>query len=188
MAGFGLRIAKSQGMEGYSGNTSNFPLSTSNTNPIFVGDPVVLNGGYCEAATVVANPILGVFLGWEDTGVEAPYGSKGQPFNRNWTAADGARSNSPMAKVAIPPHGMFWVKGEAGVDFQPATSIGAAHPFVINAGDAFYGDSRWTLGAPAAGPCVVHRLVDMPGNAWGTGEPILEVTVNLQQGTFADAS
>lgn len=188
MAGFGLRIAKSQGMEGFTGNTSNFPISTSNTNPMFVGDPVVLSGGFCQAATVAANPILGVFLGWEDEGVEAPYGSKGQPFNRNWTATDGARANSPSAKVAIPSHAMFWIKGESGVNFAAATSIGAAHPFVINAGDAAYGDSRWTLGAPGPGACIVHRLVDMPGNSWGTGGPILEVSVNLQTVTFASAS
>ncbi len=188
MAGFGLRIAKSQGMEGFTGNTQNFPLSTSNTNPIFVGDPVVLSGGFVIAATGTATAILGAFMGWEDMGVETPYGVKGRQFNRYWSATSGGTADTPVAKIAMPPHGLFWVKGDSGVTFAAATSIGAAHPFVINAGNAQYGDSRVALGAPGAGALIVHRLVDIPGNTWGDTEPLLEVSANLQTATFASAS
>lgn len=184
----GLRIAKSQGMEGYTGNTNNFPIALTNTSPMFMGDPVVLAAGAVQAATVAANAIAGVFMGWEDHGVEVDYGQRGQPFNRMWTATDGARAKKPFAKIATPPHGMFWIYGEPGVDFQPDTSIGFAHPFTLNAGDAMYGDSRVTLAAPGAGPVIVHRIVEQPGNVWGTAGPLLEVSVNLQTLTFADVA
>lgn len=181
MAGFGLRLARSQGMEGFTGSLIEFDIDPTNANAIFTGDPVVLNGGYLVAATSASAAILGIFMGCKyhdnDGDVE---------FKNRW---DGGTGRSMIkAHVAMPPHGMCWIKGEAGVDFQQATSVGAAHPFVINAGNNAYGDSRWTLGAPGAGPVVVHRLVDLPGNNWGTDEPILEVSVNLQQGTFNDAA
>lgn len=188
MSGFGLRIAGSMGLEGFSGNTASFPIDTANTNPMFVGDPVILNGGAVEAATVASAAILGIFLGWEDKGPVGVYGQKGRAFNRYWSAADGAIANAPKAKVALPPHSRFWIKGESGVTFAEATSVGAAHPFVINAGNAQFGDSRWTIGAPGAGPLIVHGLVETPGNAWGDTEPLLEVSIALQTLTFADAS
>lgn len=181
MAGFGLRLARSQGMEGYSGSLNEFDIDPSNTDAIFTGDPVVLSGGFVVAATNAATAILGIFMGCQYHDADGNV-----QFKNRWDGAAG--SSDIRASIAMPPHGLCWIKGEAGVDFQPATSIGAAHPFVINAGNAQYGDSRWTIGGPAAGPMIVHRLVDLPGNAWGTDEPILEVSVNLQQGTFAAAS
>lgn len=187
MAANGLRIAKSQGMEGFTGNTSNYPISTSNTNPIFVGDPVVLSGGYCQAATSASAAILGVFMGWEDTGVTTPYGSKSKNYSRHWSATSGASANKPMAKVAIPPNGMFWIYGDGPM--TATASIGAAHAFTIAAGNTQFGDSRWSLAAtPAAGPVIVHRLVEQPGNAWSSATPLVEVSVNLQSETFNSAS
>ena len=181
MAGNGLRTARSQGMEGYTGNQAEFSIDPSNANAIFTGDPVVLSGGNIVAATVAANPILGIFMGcrYED--------SDGSVKWKNQWDGNTGRTNV-RAIVSMPQNSMCWIKGEAGVNFQPATSIGAAHPFDINSGNPATGDSGFALAAPGAGPVVVHRLADIPGNAWGTGEPILEVSVNLLQGTFADAS
>lgn len=181
MAGFGLRLARSQGMEGFTGNLFEFTIDAANANAIFTGDPVVLNGGNVEVAAAGANPILGVFMGCRYVDNDGDY-----DFKRFW---DGATGRSDIkAHVAMPPHSMFWIKGDAGVDFQPATSVGAAHPLVLAAGSTQYGDSRAALGAPGAGPLIVHRIVELPNNVWGTDEPILEVSVNLHQGTFADAS
>lgn len=181
MAGFGLKLVRSQGMEGFTGNIFEYPISPSNTNEIYTGDPVILSSGFLVASTVAANPILGVFMGCQYVDSEGSY-----QFKRHWNGVAG--STNIRASVAVPVNSMFWIKGESGVNFQPATSIGAAHPFDINAGSDAYGDSRTTLAAPGAGPVIVHRLVDLPNNSWGTNEPILEVSVNLQQGTFADAS
>lgn len=181
MAGFGLRLARSQGMEGFSGNLNEFDVSPSNTNAIFTGDPVILNAGYLTAATSTSAAILGVFMGCQYVD------SNGDVVFRNQWDGGAGRTNI-RASVAMPPSSMFWVRGNAGVNFQQATSVGAAHPFVIAAGNTKYGDSRWSLGAPGAGPVRVHRLVDLPGNAWGTGGPILEVSVTLQTVTFSSAA
>ena len=180
MAGFGLRLARSQGMEGYTGNLTEYDVSPANALPIFTGDPVILNGGFLTAATSTSAAILGIFMGCRYVDSHGDY-----KYRNYWDGNTGAAD--VKAAVAVPPHGRCWIKGEAGVDFQQA-SIGAAHPFVINAGNAQYGDSRWTVGAAGAGPLIVHRLVDLPNNAWGTDEPILEVTVNLSSGYFSDAA
>ncbi|MCP4466957.1 MAG: hypothetical protein GY813_09445 [Halieaceae bacterium] len=181
MSGFGLRLSRSQGMEGFTGNLNGFAIDPSNSNAIFTGDPVVLNAGAIEAASDGATAILGVFMGcrYTDSGGDVV-------FKNHWDG--GSNRSDAVASIALPVASMFWIKGEEGVDFQPATSIGAAHPFVINAGSPQYGDSRVTLGAAGAGALVVHRLVDMPNNKWGTDGPLLEVSCNLQLGTFSDAS
>jgi len=182
MAGFGLRLARSQGMEGYSGNFTQFDILPTNADAIFTGDPVVLNAGYLEAATTAAGPILGVFMGcqYEDTNGDIK-------FRNQW---DGAPNRENIrAAVAMPASSLFWIKGKEGVNFAQSTSVGATHPFDTTvAGNTQYGDSRVTLGAAGAGALIVHRLVDLPHNAWGTDGPILEVSVNLQAATFADAS
>lgn len=168
-------------MEGYSGGLTEYNISPANTNAIFTGDPVVLSGGFIVAATNAATAILGIFMGCRYVDNDGSF-----KFRNQW---DGVAGRSDVrASIAIPPHGLCWIKGVAGTNFQPATSVGATHPFTIVAGNTQYGDSRWTLAAPGAGPVIVHRLVDIPGNAWGTGEPILEVSVNLQAGFYASAS
>ena len=48
MAGFGLRYGRSQGMDGYTSNLIEFPIDPSNTNTMFKGDAVILNGGFVE--------------------------------------------------------------------------------------------------------------------------------------------
>jgi len=168
-------------MEGFTGSTAEFAIAAANTTAIFSGDPVILASGVLTVAGVTSAAILGVFRGCHYTDAE---GSK--QYRPYWNGAAG--STDIQGIVAMPPHGMFWVKGEAGVDFQAATSVGVLHPFVANAGSVQYGDSRYTLGAPGAGALMVHRLVNIPGNAWGTDEPLLEVSMNLQAGTYASAA
>jgi hypothetical protein len=195
MAGFGLRIAKSQGMEGFTGNTSNFPIDTATVTPIFVGDPVILsNGAIVDAAggnpgLLAAAPILGVFAGWEDTGPTAEYGVSEGPYKRHWSAASGASANKPQAKVAMPPHSLFWAKGDATIDWSSAFAPGMRAGIFYAAGSAQFGDSRVTIAPQASGPLQIHRLVDMPGNTIGnTTEPVFECTILLQQGTASDAA
>lgn len=180
MAGFGLRLTRSQGMEGFTGNSFEYPILSTNANPIYTGDPVVLSGGYIVAATAVAGPILGIFNGCRYVDSRGDY-----QFENQW---DGSTGNTLIfATVAIPVASMFHVRGETGVTFSQA-DVGAAHPFVVNAGSPQYGDSRYTINAAGAGSLVVHGLVDIPGNTWDVDEPILEVSVNLQSATYADAS
>ena len=57
------------GMEGFTGNTFEYPIAPANTNLIFSGDPVILNAGFLEEASgntpgaITAAPIMGVFSG-----------------------------------------------------------------------------------------------------------------------------
>lgn len=179
MAGFGLRLGRSQGMEGYTGNLNEFFIDPANTNPIFTGDPVILSGGNIEAEATGTAAILGVFFGCRYVDTDGSY-----EYRSFWDGNSG-RSNC-VAHVAMPSHHMFHVKLGAAVP-DPSAVIGASAALVAAAGSTAYGDSRYTA-TPGVGPLVVHRLVNIPGNEWGNDEPIVEVSVRLQQGTSADAA
>lgn len=185
MPGFGLRLARQQGMEGYSGNLTEFWIDPTNTAPIFTGDPVVLNGGFIEEASGAADnddfDILGVFAGCHFTDVD---GSK--RFRQYWDGGAG-RSNI-RASIILPGGQLFYIKGRAGTTYVAATAIGARFGIDYTAGSTVYGDSRITLGAAAApvtGPLVVHRVVDLPGNVIGGVQPVFEVAIIRQQLTAA---
>lgn len=176
MAGYGLRLARSQGQEGFTGNLAEFAISPSNTAAIFAGDPVVLSSGFLVEATGAANnndfAILGVFTGCRY--VEADGSIKFRPF---WDGAAG-RSNI-MASVALPTNGVFQIYGKAGTTYTQA-AIGARYGLTYGAGSTVYGDSRSTLGAAAAattGPLIVQGLAKYPGNVIGMDQPVFEVTV-----------
>jgi len=178
MAGFGLRLGRSQGMEGYTGNLNEFLIDPATADAIFTGDPVVLNGGYVEASGTTTAAILGVFFGCRYVDTNGDY-----EFRNYW---DGNTGRSDIvAHIAMPAHSMFHVKLSAPA--SQATAVGAPAALTAAAGSVPYGDSRYvaTLGA---GPLVIHRLVNLPGNAWTNAEPIVEVSVALQQGTASDAA
>jgi hypothetical protein len=185
MAGFGLRLAKSQGMEGYTGNLIEFDVDPANTDPIFTGDVVTFAGGFVQEATeggTIASQndfsILGVFMGCRFVDADG-----GFEFKNQWNG--GAGRSDIKATVAVPAHGMFWIKGQAGATYTQA-DIGTRKGVLYNVGSTQYGDSRMTLGAPGAsvatGPLIVHRLAPLPGNTFASDEPIFEVSVARSAG------
>jgi hypothetical protein len=187
MAGFGLRIARSMGMEGFTGNTFEYPIDAANANTIFHGDPVILNAGALEEPSgntpgpITAGPIVGSFAGCRYVDADGSY-----EFKRHWDG--GAGRSEIWGAVSMPPHARFLVRGVAGTDYQP-DDVGGR--FLLNyvAGNAKYGDSRVVLGAAdAAGPVQLQGLAKLPGNNWGSDEPILEVSVVLQANSAADVA
>ena len=187
MAGFGLRIARSMGMEGFTGNTFEYPIAPANTNLIFHGDPVILNAGFLEEASgntpgaIADAPIMGVFSGCRYVAANGDY-----EFERYWNGAAG--SSEIWGSISMPAHSRFYVKGTAGTDYQQA-NVGSRYTLVNAAGSAPYGDSRASLGVVSAtGPVQLHGLAPLPGNVWGTDEPILEISVVVQQGSAADSA
>lgn len=182
MAGFGLKLGRSQGMEGYTGNTFEFPINPANTDAIFTGDVVVLNGGYVEEASgntpgAIDAAILGVFNGCRYVDADGSY-----EFRNQWDGGAG-RSNA-MAIVTMPAHSTFLAKMGA-----PATvaAIGTRRLLTYAAGSVAYGDSRVTVGAvDASGPVVILGLAPLPGNDWTDAEPIVEVAIVRQAATFSD--
>jgi len=187
MSGFGLRIARSQGMDGYTGNFNEFNIAPANTSKIHTGDPVVMNGGFVEefsgnsAGAVAAAPIVGVFQGCRYVDSNGDY-----VFRNMWDG--GAGRSDAIAHIAMPPHSLFYIKGDNGVAFTQA-DVGTRRAMVYAAGSDIYGDSRVTLGAVSAtGPVAIQRLAPLPGNAWTNAEPIIEVAVIAQSMTAADAA
>ena len=178
MAGFGLRLGRSQGMEGYTGNTFDFPIDPATADAIFTGDPVVLSGGYVEASGTTTAAILGVFNGCKYVDNDGSY-----EFRSFWDGNTGR--SEVMASICMPGSSMFHVKLAA--PSSQAAAVGNTAALTAAAGNAQYGDSRYvaTLGA---GPLVIHRLAPLPGNAWTNAQPIVEVSVALQQGTASDAA
>lgn len=192
MAGNGLRHGRSQGMDGYTGNLAEFPINPANTDTIFMGDAVVLNAGYIEEASsnvagdLAAGPILGVFMGYRNKASQARIGANDTPFAQHWSGAPNIAD--PVAHVALPAHSTFIIKGSAGSTYAQA-DVGKRYLIKYAAGNPNTGQSRISLGAVnAAGPLQLHRLVDLPGNSWGSAEPLLEVVVVAQQGTAADVA
>jgi len=191
MAGFGLRLVRSQGMEGYSGNLFEYPINPANTSPIFTGDVVALSAGFVREATLggtVASqndfPILGVFAGCRYVDTDGSY-----VFKNQWNGAPGR--SEIFGHIAIPPVGLFFIRGAAGQVYTQA-HIGVRKGVLWNAGSVKYGDSRLTLGAAGAnvatGPLFVHRLAQLPGNNFNSPEPIFEVSVIRQQGLGTEAT
>lgn len=188
MAGFGIRLVRSAGMEGYTGNFNEFSIDPANTDPIFTGDPVLMNAtGFVEEATGAADnadfDIWGIFMGCRYVDAEGSI-----KFRQFWSGEAGA--SLIKAHVAMPPHGMFYIKGEAGVTYTQANTIGRRFGVNYAAGSTRYGDSRITLGdaAAATGPLLVHRLADLPGNSWQSAEPVFEVAIVRPEGHIAVAS
>lgn len=182
MAGFGLKIVRSQGPEGYVGNTAEYEIDPTNTSSIFTGDPVKLdaNGFVIEATGAAANDsfdILGVFVGCQYVGADGSY-----RFRNRW---DGAPGGSLIrAMVALPPVGMFAIRGAAGTNYTRANTVGERYGMIYGAGSTIYGDSRSTLAAAAAatGPLLIHGLAQIPGNVYGNGAPTFICSIARPQG------
>lgn len=193
MAGFGLRHGRSTGMDGYTGNQTEYPIDTANTNPMFTGDAVALNAGYVEdiaggtPGAVTGVPAIGVFMGWRDRGTAAQIGNNNHGFSPQWTGAAG--TVEPIAIVAAPAGSYFWIKGASAGTYTQA-NVGSRYDLLYAVGDSRTGQSASSLGAApaAAGMFVLNRLVDLPGNTWASDEPILEVSMILQQTTAADVA
>lgn len=183
MAGFGLQLVRSAGMEGFTGNTFEFPIDPTNTNPIFTGDAVNLAAtGFLQEATGGANnndfDILGTFMGCHFVDAEG-----GVKFRRVWSGEAGA--TEIMGQVAIPAHhSHFFIRGTEGATYTRANTVGKRFGLTFAAGRAAYGDSAMTMAAVTAttGPLLVRGLAPYPGNVFGGDEPpIFEVVIARQQ-------
>lgn len=163
MPGMGFRLARSQGMEGSTGNLHDFPINPANANPIFRGDLVTLTGGYAAEATGGASSnafdILGIFWGCKFVGADG-----GFHYEHLWDGRTGAANI--FAQVAVMPAGATMLV--RGTDGQPYTNgdIGTRKGVVYAAGNVAQGQSRMTLGAAGAtvagAPLRVLRQVDLP--------------------------
>lgn len=184
MAGYGLRLARQQGMEGFSGNLAEFAINPSNTNPIFHGDVVRLSSGYVIEGTGAADDddldILGVFNGCKYVDSDGSF-----EFQKFWDG--GAGRTNIRADIILPVNGVFHIKGKAGVTYTQA-AVGARFGLTYVAGSTVYGDSKVSLGAAAAaltGPLIVHGVAGLPNNLIGGAEPVFEVGIIRQQLTAA---
>ena len=181
MAGFGLKVLRSTGPDGLTGNQSEFPIAANNTGAIFAGDLVRLNNGFLVEASGAANnddfSPLGVFLGCRYVEPDGSF-----TFKRFWDGVAG-RSNI-VGMVAIPDGATFLIKGAPAGTYTQA-NIGSRFGINYVAGSPVYGDSRVRLGAAAAnstGPLRLLRLVDAPFNAFNRPEPLFEVVFARSQG------
>lgn len=182
MAGFGIRLVRSAGMEGYTGNSFEFPIDPANTNPIFTGDPVALSAaGYVEEASGGADnndfSILGTFNGVRFVDAEGGY-----KFRQFWSGNAGA--SEVYATVSMPAHGLYHIKGAAGAGYTRANTVGKRFGVTYDTGRTAYGESGISMGSASAatGPLLVRGLADLPNNTWDSEEPIFEVAIVRPQG------
>jgi len=191
MAGMGLRLAQSQGMEGSTGNLHEFAISPSETTAIFSGDVVALNAaGFIEEASGATDnndfDILGVFAGCKYVDVDGSF-----KFSSFWDGNSGR--TEIKAQVIMPVGAQFLVRGHASGTYTQANTVGHRFGIDYTAGSTVYGDSRITLSqsAAATGPLLVHRLAPLttePANTWSSAEPWFIATVVRPQGNIAVAS
>lgn len=185
MAGQGLRLVRSQGMEGFTGNLIEFPIDPTDTQEIYYGDVVnwAADGFITEGSGAANNDdfdILGVFAGCRY------HDSDGSVEHRmHWDG--GANRTNIRGSIAMPAHGMFKVRGNSGGTYTRANTIG--HRFGVRyvAGSASTGMSAVTLGLAAAGtgPLLVHSLLDIPHNAFTSTEPWFLCTIVRPEGAPA---
>lgn len=186
MAGNGLRLVMSQGMEGFTGNLREFDIDPTNTGAIYYGDVVAwaASGFVAEATGATDNDdfdILGIFMGcrYVDTDGSIQY-------SKHWDG--GANRSDIRAHVAMPAGCMITIKGDATGTYTKANTEG--HRFGIDyaAGSAVTGVSAVNLGAAAdsAGPILIHGLHSgVVGNSYSSDEPVFIGTIVRPQGAPA---
>lgn len=181
MAGFGLKILRSNGPEGFMGNQAEFPIAANNSSPIFRGDLVSLASGLLVEATGAADNSdfspLGVFTGCRYQDADGSY-----VFKPYWDGNSG-RTNI-VGIVSLPVGATFAIKGSSDGTYTQA-SVGSRFGIDYAVGSPAYGDSRCRLSAGAAnstGPLRLLRLVDTPYNGFDRPEPVFEVTFARSQG------
>lgn len=169
---FGMRLVKSAGMEGFTGNLFEYDIDPANTNPIFTGDPVLLSGGYIEEVSDgntdvdYAGPILGIFAGCRYVDDDGSY-----KFNNFWSGAAGR--TEAVANVVVPGSGLVWIREATGAGLARA-AIGARHGVAYGAGSTQTGQSGFTLGAASAiGGLLLHRPAALPGNVISSSAAII---------------
>jgi len=176
MAGYGLRLVRTPGVEGFTGNLNEYDISPPYTSKMHTGDPVTFASGYINRAVTADSvnfEIAGVFAGCRYTDSDGSI--KFKPY---W---DGVASRTNIKAMVIAPFAaMFWIKGETGQTYTQA-DIGTQMGVNYAAGNDTYGDSRITLSnassAASTGPLFVHRLADLPGMTIGQDEPVFEVSI-----------
>lgn len=167
MSGMGFRLARSQGMEGSTGNLNEFPIAPGNTNQIFRGDLVTLNAGKVEVTDGAAGKkVLGIFWGCKYVEADGSF-----EFRPMWDGVPGRKDI--LAQVAIMPAGStMLVRGTPGAVYTDADVGTRKAANVTVPGDPLSGMSRQTLGAPGAtvptAALVVLRKIDLPdgGGDW----------------------
>jgi hypothetical protein len=167
MSGMGFRLARSQGMEGSTGNLNEFPIAPGNANKIFRGDLVTLNAGKIEVTDGAAgDKVVGIFWGCKYVAADGSF-----EFRPMWDGVPGRKDI--LAHVAVMPAGAtMLVRGTPGAVYTDADVGTRKAANVSVAGDQLSGMSRATLGAPGAtvptAALVVLRKVDLPdgGGDW----------------------
>lgn len=166
--GMGFRFCRSQGMEGSTGNLREFAINPANTDPIFTGDLVALNGGYIEEASggsadetaVNSLSLLGIFQGCRYTEADGSF-----KFSQYWDGLAG--KTGVFAHVAIPSAGATMMVAGDPESTYAVTDIGTLKGVIYNVGVARTGQSRVTLGATGANvagaPLMVIKQLDIPG-------------------------
>lgn len=155
----GFSLARSQGMEGSTGNLRQFAIDASNTTPIFKGDLVTLAGGYVVgSAGTAGTTVLGVFWGCEY--VDADGGIK---FANRWNGVAG--SSNIKAHVSLVGPASSLLVGVDETDTYTVADIGRLKPAAAGGGGStLTGQSSMKLGAAGASvataPLIVTQFFD----------------------------
>lgn len=166
MSGMGFRLARSQGMEGSTGNLRTYPIADDYDTPIHRGAMVTLTGGNVTLSAVTpGDKHLGIFWGCKFVDTDGSI-----RYEKWWSGAAG-RSNIEAQVAILPAGATALVRGNPASNYTQA-DIGVRKSFVIPApaGDNATGQSRQHLanaGATVANaPFTVLQQVDLPDGPW----------------------
>lgn len=173
---FGFRVA-SQSSGGEIRNVAGF-IDPANTTPIYMGDPVSLQGTGYIAKTVpgVSNGLVGIFAGCEYTD------ASGQRQVRAYWTGEASATNI-VAYYTMDPTIIYEVQADGPVSLA---NIGEQCTFTASTGTAVTGQSNATLSASSlsSGTASQFRVVGAflsADNAFGDAFTIVQVQIALHQ-------
>lgn len=174
-SGFTLSRTTSTG-QNTGGAIPNISIDPTNTTPIYLGDPVVVTGGFIEQGSSTG-PYHGVF-----TGCIYHTADGDVKHSKFWNGSGG--NTDVRANLSGAENQTYIIEADASLGAVAATVVGARHNVIIGTGNPSTGFSDATLGAASAtGPCYVIGKLDTPGNNWGEAQIKLEVSISTPQRT-----
>lgn len=157
----GFQPGRTLGGYTYTGALNEYPITATNANSIFTGDPVSLSTLGTVQRGAASTPILGVFMGCKYlSNPAAQYGAFGYAF---WPGNPGVvTGNTPVALIADDPNAIWTIQetdaGSASGTPLTQGAVGLNANFLYTAGSTVTGLSAVSLNNASTATTLVGNV------------------------------